>query len=142
MTRLADAVAFVDLETTGTTAVRDRVTEVAIVRVVEGEVVEEWSTLVDPECPIPEDIQALTGITNEMVRGAPTFARISREVLERLEAAARYEQKRLSLRAILQNQARHPPRLYGGAYPATWNTARRQAAPASAWSGLHAPACL
>lgn len=85
MTRLADAVAFVDLETTGTTAVRDRVTEVAIVRVVDGEVVEEWSTLVDPECPIPEDIQGLTGITNEMVRGAPTFARISREVLERLE---------------------------------------------------------
>ena len=85
MTRLADAVAFVDLETTGTTAVRDRVTEVAIVRVVEGEVVEEWSTLVDPECPIPEEIQALTGITDAMVRGAPTFARISREVLERLE---------------------------------------------------------
>ena len=85
MTRLADAVAFVDLETTGTTALRDRVTEVAIVRVVDGEVVEEWSTLVDPECPIPEDIQALTGITNDTVRGAPTFARISREVLERLE---------------------------------------------------------
>jgi DNA polymerase-3 subunit epsilon len=82
---LAPAVAFVDVETTGTTAVSDRVTEVAIVRVIEGEIVEEWSTLVDPQCPIPEEIQSLTGITNEMVRGAPTFADIRREVLGRLE---------------------------------------------------------
>jgi DNA polymerase-3 subunit epsilon len=61
------------------------VTEVAIVRVVEGELVEEWSSLVDPECSIPPDIQVLTGITNEMVRGAPTFADIRHEVRERLE---------------------------------------------------------
>ena len=85
MTLLAPAVAFVDLETTGTSATGDRVTEVAIVRVVDGELVEEWSTLVDPECSIPPDIQVLTGITNEMVRGAPTFAEIRHEVLERLE---------------------------------------------------------
>ena len=82
---LAPAVAFVDLETTGTSATGDRVTEVAIVRVVEGELVEEWSTLVDPERSIPPDIQVLTGITNDMVRGAPTFADIRREVRERLE---------------------------------------------------------
>ena len=85
VTLLAPAVAFVDLETTGTSATGDRVTEVAIVRVVEGELVEEWSTLVDPECSIPPDIQVLTGITNEMVRGAPTFAEIRHEVLDRLE---------------------------------------------------------
>ncbi len=85
VTLLAPAVAFVDLETTGTSATGDRVTEVAIVRVVDGELVEEWSTLVDPECSIPPDIQVLTGITNEMVRGAPTFAGIRHEVLERLE---------------------------------------------------------
>jgi DNA polymerase-3 subunit epsilon len=82
---LAPAVAFVDLETTGTSATGDRVTEVAIVRVVEGELVEEWSTLVDPERSIPPDIQVLTGITNDMLRGAPTFADIRREVHERLE---------------------------------------------------------
>ena len=85
MNLLAPAVAFVDLETTGTSAIGDRVTEVAIVRVVEGELVEEWSTLVDPERSIPPDIQVLTGITNEMVRGAPTFADIRHEVLQRLE---------------------------------------------------------
>lgn len=85
MSVLAPAVAFVDLETTGTSATGDRVTEVAIVRMAGGELVEEWSSLVDPECSIPPDIQVLTGITNEMVRGAPTFADIRHEVRERLE---------------------------------------------------------
>src|SRR5690606_31260060 len=50
----APAIAFVDLETTGTVSTRDRITEVGIVRVEEGEVVEEWSTLVNPGCAIPE----------------------------------------------------------------------------------------
>jgi DNA polymerase-3 subunit epsilon len=85
VTLLAGPVAFVDLETTGTSATGDRVTEIAIVRVAEGEVVEEWSTLVDPECSIPQEIQVLTGITNEMVRGAPTFAAVRQDVLQRLE---------------------------------------------------------
>src|SRR5450432_697911 len=81
----APAIAFVDLETTGTTPTGDRITEIGIVRVADGEFVDEWSTLVNPECSIPEDIRVLTGITNDMVRGAPTFAEVRREVLERLE---------------------------------------------------------
>jgi DNA polymerase-3 subunit epsilon len=79
------AIAFVDLETTGTTPTGDRVTEIGIVRVAGGEFVDEWSTLVNPECSIPEDIRVLTGITNEMVRDAPTFAELRREVFERLD---------------------------------------------------------
>ena len=82
---LAPAVAFVDLETTGVASTGDRITEVGIVRVVDGELVEEWSTLVNPECSIPPDIQILTGITNDMVKGAPTFSEIRREVMERLD---------------------------------------------------------
>jgi len=81
----APAIAFVDLETTGTAPTGDRITEIGIVRVADGEFVDEWSTLVNPECSIPEDIRVLTGITNDMVRGAPTFAEVRREVLERLE---------------------------------------------------------
>src|SRR5690349_6201602 len=80
----APDIAFVDLETTGTASTRDRVTEIGIVRVSGGEFVDEWSTLVDPECSIPEEIRILTGITNEMVRGRPTFAQLRDEVLERL----------------------------------------------------------
>ncbi|HUQ28768.1 MAG TPA: exonuclease domain-containing protein [Usitatibacter sp.] len=81
----APAIAFVDLETTGTTPTGDRITEIGIVRVADGEFIDEWSTLVNPECSIPEDIRVLTGITNEMVRGAPTFSELRREVFERLE---------------------------------------------------------
>jgi len=82
---LAPAVAFIDLETTGTTSTVDRITEIGIVRVHDGELIEEWSTLVNPECPIPEEIQVLTGITNAMVRDAPTFRQVAAEVRERLE---------------------------------------------------------
>ena len=81
----APAIAFVDLETTGTTASDDRITEVGIVRVDAEQGVQEWSSLVDPECSIPPAIQALTGITNAMVAGAPTFARIADEVAARIE---------------------------------------------------------
>ena len=78
------AIAFVDLETTGTVSRGDRITEIGIVRVAGGEFADEWSTLVNPERSIPEEIRALTGITNEMVRGAPTFSEIRHEVLDRL----------------------------------------------------------
>ena len=81
----APSIAFVDLETTGTTAADDRVTEVGIVRVDAGLGVQEWSSLVDPGCSIPPAIQALTGITNAMVAGAPTFAQVADEVAARIE---------------------------------------------------------
>lgn len=80
----APAIAFVDLETTGTAAGDDRITEVGIVRIDAGAQVDEWSTLVNPGCSIPPAVQALTGITNAMVADAPTFEQIAGEVAERL----------------------------------------------------------
>jgi DNA polymerase-3 subunit epsilon len=88
----ADAVphdlVFVDLETTGGNAAFHRITEIGIVRVRRDVVVEEWSTLVNPECVIPSYIESFTGITNEMVEGAPRFADIAGLVLEKLRAPA------------------------------------------------------
>jgi DNA polymerase-3 subunit epsilon len=81
---------FVDLETTGTAAARERITEIGIVTVdFDGTDVRvgEWTTLVNPQRPIPSEIQWLTGITNEMVRNAPRFADIADELLERLRDA-------------------------------------------------------
>jgi DNA polymerase-3 subunit epsilon len=78
---------FVDLETTGGHAARHRITEIGIVRVHGDAVVEEWSTLVNPECVIPSYIEGFTGITNEMVEAAPRFAEISGIVLEKLCAS-------------------------------------------------------
>jgi DNA polymerase-3 subunit epsilon len=82
---LLDApLAIVDLETTGANASWDRITEIAVIEVDDGEVSGEWSTLVNPETPIPPAIQALTGITNDMVESAPTFAMLAPDLHERL----------------------------------------------------------
>jgi DNA polymerase-3 subunit epsilon len=78
---------FVDLETTGGNAAHHRITEVGVVRVAGGQCVEEWSSLVNPECRIPSYIEAFTGITNEMVADAPRFADIAGQVQERLRGA-------------------------------------------------------
>ena len=93
MRLFAPALAFVDLETTGTAAATDAITEIGIVRVEadpEGAAsprVTEWSTLVNPGTPIPPEIQALTGITNAMVRDAPSFSDVADEVSARTAGA-------------------------------------------------------
>ncbi|MGL1835033.1 exonuclease domain-containing protein [Rhodocyclaceae bacterium SMB388] len=79
-----DGIAFVDIETTGGPTQRDSITEIGIVEVDE-DGVREWSTLVRPEMRIPEHIQRLTGISNDMVADAPRFAQIADELFDRLE---------------------------------------------------------
>ncbi|HTR08037.1 MAG TPA: exonuclease domain-containing protein [Paraburkholderia sp.] len=74
---------FVDLETTGGSVGEHRITEVGIVEVTGGQVT-RWSTLVDPGQVIPPFIQQLTGITDQMVRGAPRFVDIAAGLHERL----------------------------------------------------------
>lgn len=75
---------FVDLETTGANPIVDRITEIGIVEV-EGEKVTHWSTLVNPEVPIPPFIQNLTGISDAMVATAPVFGELAEDVLARLQ---------------------------------------------------------
>jgi DNA polymerase-3 subunit epsilon len=84
---LPQDLAFVDLETTGGNAAYDRITEVGILRLKNGELVEEWSSLVNPECPIPEYIENFTGISNQMVADAPRFADIAATVRDKLHGA-------------------------------------------------------
>ncbi|HJV27424.1 MAG TPA: exonuclease domain-containing protein [Aromatoleum sp.] len=75
--------AFVDIETTGATSSRDSITEIGIVEVDE-DGVREWSSLVRPDNRIPPSIEQLTGISNEMVADAPTFAELADTLLDRL----------------------------------------------------------
>jgi DNA polymerase III subunit epsilon len=84
---LPQDLAFVDLETTGGNAAHHRITEVAVVRVHNGELADEWSSLVNPECPIPAYIAQFTGISDDMVARAPRFAEIAAEVLRKLQGA-------------------------------------------------------
>lgn len=75
----------VDVETTGgSPAAGHRVTEVAAVCVEGGAIRERWSSLVNPERPIPSNITALTGISNAMVRGAPRFGEVASRLAELL----------------------------------------------------------
>ena len=81
---------FVDVETTGSSPARERVTEVGVVTVeTDGDAwrITEWSSLVNPGVPIPPEIQWLTGITNEMVRDAPRFAELADALYDRLSDA-------------------------------------------------------
>lgn len=76
----------VDVETTGASPGQgDRITEVAAVLVSGGEVRHTYSTLVNPERRIPSMITALTGITDQMVRGAPRFHEIAPQLMEALQ---------------------------------------------------------
>jgi DNA polymerase-3 subunit epsilon len=84
---LPQDLAFVDLETTGGNAAYDRITEVGILRLKNGELVEQWSSLVNPERPIPEYVENFTGISNEMVADAPRFADIAATVRDKLQGA-------------------------------------------------------
>lgn len=62
-----------DLETTGTSTDCDEVVEISAVKVVGGKVVDEFSTLVNPQCPINFWASQINGITDDMVCDAPTF---------------------------------------------------------------------
>jgi len=76
--------ACVDLETTGGSAGWHRIIEIGVVEVDRDGARREWSTLVNPGTRIPSQIEAFTGISNEMVADAPAFADVRRELLERL----------------------------------------------------------
>ncbi|MGI4814908.1 MAG: exonuclease domain-containing protein [Janthinobacterium lividum] len=76
-------IVFVDLETTGGNASDDRITEIGVVEVGPNGI-DQWSTLVDPQQPIPPFIQQLTGINDGMVRGQPSFATLADGLAERL----------------------------------------------------------
>ncbi|MBT1451530.1 VRR-NUC domain-containing protein [Glaciecola sp. XM2] len=70
----------VDIETTGGRAANHKITEIGMVKMVRGEIVERWQSLVNPQRRIPSNITALTGIDDAMVQDAPIFAEIADEV--------------------------------------------------------------
>ncbi|WP_096200904.1 ATP-dependent DNA helicase DinG [Bacillus sp. FJAT-45350] len=78
----------VDIETTGHSVEKgDRIIQIGAVAIENGEIVERLSTFVNPEQPIPQFIQGLTGISEHMVINAPSFAEVVPELLSMLEGS-------------------------------------------------------
>ena len=74
--------AVIDIETTGGSARHERITEIAVYIHDGSQVIEEYSTLVNPERNIPYFITSMTGITNEMVEDAPKFYEVAKKIVE------------------------------------------------------------
>lgn len=71
-----------DIETTGLSAKADKITEIGAVKIKNGQIIDKYSTFVNPEVHIPENITKLTSITDEMVKDAQTIEEILPNFLE------------------------------------------------------------
>jgi DNA polymerase-3 subunit epsilon len=118
-----------DLETTGGAPLHDRIIEIALIRFEEGTESGRWETLVNPGVPIPSFITRLTGISNEMMRDAPSFEEVAHRLYSFLEGAVlaahnvrfdygflKNEYRRLG--ALLQHRVLCTARLSRKLYPA------------------------
>ena len=74
-----------DLETTGFSATTEKITEIGIMKLKDGEVIDEFSCFVNPEKHIPERVTEVTNITDDMVKDAETIDKVFPKVLEFLE---------------------------------------------------------
>lgn len=69
-----------DIETTGLNPMRDKVIEVGAIKVINGEIVDTFSTLINPLVPIPYNITRITGLYDEDVNGEPVFNEIASDL--------------------------------------------------------------
>ena len=80
MLQLIRPIAFIDLETTGVSLSTDRIVEIAIIKLLPDGSRQVKRKLINPQIPIPKVTSDIHGITNEMVKDAPTFKQVANEV--------------------------------------------------------------
>lgn len=80
--KLTKNYAIVDIETTGANRGGNKITEIAIIITDGIRIIDEFSTLINPERSIPTNITYLTGITNEMVMDKPKFFEVAKQIVE------------------------------------------------------------
>ncbi len=85
MLQLTRPIAFIDLETTGVNLSTDRIVEIAIVKLLTDGSRQVKRKLINPQIPIPAATTEIHGITNEMVKDAPTFKQAANEIKQFLE---------------------------------------------------------
>ncbi len=79
---LLDEFVVFDIETTGLSNKNDKMTEIGAVKVKDGKIIDQFSSLINPQMPIPAKITELTGITNEMVKDAPSVEAVLPQFIE------------------------------------------------------------
>lgn len=79
---LDDTYVVFDIETTGLSKEKEMITEIGAVKVADGKIIERFSTFVNPQRPISAEITKLTGITDDMVKDAPTIENVLPEFLK------------------------------------------------------------
>lgn len=84
---LMDTFVVFDLETTGFSSIKDKIIEIGAVKVTNGQIVDKYSTFVNPRRPIPFEITQLTGITDDMVMEAPDIETVLPEFLNFIDHA-------------------------------------------------------
>ncbi|HRZ77057.1 MAG TPA: 3'-5' exonuclease, partial [Bacteroidales bacterium] len=77
--------AVIDIETTGGNFHKEAMTEVAVLITDGQRLIDSWSSLLNPGKSIPIEVSRITGITNEMVRNAPSFPMVARRIVEMTE---------------------------------------------------------
>lgn len=77
-----------DIETTGFSPIKNKIIEIGAVKVRNGEIIDRMDEFVNPEVPIPFDIERLTGINDAMVMGADTVDKVLPRFLEFVGDAA------------------------------------------------------
>lgn len=85
MLQLTKPIAFIDLEATGTSLTTDRIVEIAIIKLLPDGTRQTKRKLINPQIPIPKVVIDIHGITNEMVKDAPTFKQVGNEIKQYLE---------------------------------------------------------
>ncbi|MEL6975871.1 MAG: 3'-5' exonuclease [Bacteroidota bacterium] len=83
--QLKKPICFFDLETTGTNVAKDRIVEISILKVFPNGNKESKTWLVNPEMPIPDEVIAVHGISNEKVVNEPTFKQLSKEIYRMIQ---------------------------------------------------------
>ncbi|HET9430155.1 MAG TPA: 3'-5' exonuclease [Chitinophagaceae bacterium] len=104
MLQLKKPLAFIDLETTGTNLGLDRIVEIAIVKILPDGVRIVKRKLINPEMPIPSGASDIHGITDDMVREAPTFKQVAHELKQVLDGCdlAGYNSNRFDVPLLME----------------------------------------
>ena len=104
MLQLKRPIAFIDLETTGVSLSTDRIVEIAIIKLLPDGSRQVKRKLINPQMPIPKESSEIHGITDEMVKDAPSFKQVANEIKQFIDGCdlGGYNSNRFDIPMLLE----------------------------------------